>query len=314
MRAILHLGTYKTGSSSIQNLMFDNRSWLQSHGILYPEVGLLKDRKIGFRHTGLIFNFLKSPRQVLPESLANEIAASRCDTLVFSSEAWSNPRHLSHLVQFASMLENIGVTQLSAVISFRNVSDYAQSHFREFTVNQSNSLDYKSYTKKPIGMFDYLLLSGVFRSIFGGSLTVMNFNEEGDVRRRFLEVSGLPSLEDFPTLPARANVKNLDALDVEGFRLCNYLGIPKVAAQDVVASCRPILEADQKITWTERFSEDFDKPVGAAIKRYSLLTGLPLSVAEAHLTPTIVSGRPVSDATELLEAELKRANTQILTS
>lgn len=34
--AILHLGTYKTGSSAIQNFLYANRALLAERGLLYP--------------------------------------------------------------------------------------------------------------------------------------------------------------------------------------------------------------------------------------------------------------------------------------
>lgn len=37
MRLILHAGTHKTGTTSIQKALQDNRAWLQDHGLLYPE-------------------------------------------------------------------------------------------------------------------------------------------------------------------------------------------------------------------------------------------------------------------------------------
>ena len=37
MRLILHAGTHKTGTSSIQSALFENRAWLRERGIFYPD-------------------------------------------------------------------------------------------------------------------------------------------------------------------------------------------------------------------------------------------------------------------------------------
>jgi hypothetical protein len=37
MRLILHAGTHKTGTTSIQKVLSANRSWLRRHGLIYPD-------------------------------------------------------------------------------------------------------------------------------------------------------------------------------------------------------------------------------------------------------------------------------------
>lgn len=39
MRLILHAGTHKTGTTTIQKVPADNREFLRDHGILYPKGG-----------------------------------------------------------------------------------------------------------------------------------------------------------------------------------------------------------------------------------------------------------------------------------
>ena len=37
MRLILHAGTHKTGTTSIQKVLADNREWLRERGLIYPD-------------------------------------------------------------------------------------------------------------------------------------------------------------------------------------------------------------------------------------------------------------------------------------
>ena len=37
MRLILHAGAHKTGTSTIQRALFENRGWLRARGIFYPD-------------------------------------------------------------------------------------------------------------------------------------------------------------------------------------------------------------------------------------------------------------------------------------
>jgi hypothetical protein len=39
MRLILHAGTHKTGTTSIQKVLADNRDWLRKRGLIYPKGG-----------------------------------------------------------------------------------------------------------------------------------------------------------------------------------------------------------------------------------------------------------------------------------
>jgi hypothetical protein len=39
MRLILHAGTHKTGTTSIQKVLADNRDWLRKRGLIYPNGG-----------------------------------------------------------------------------------------------------------------------------------------------------------------------------------------------------------------------------------------------------------------------------------
>ena len=39
MRLILHAGTHKTGTTSIQKVLADNRDWLRERGLIYPDGG-----------------------------------------------------------------------------------------------------------------------------------------------------------------------------------------------------------------------------------------------------------------------------------
>lgn len=52
MKAIIHIGTLKTGSTSIQNSLFSNRELLLKKGVIYPDIGS------HFQHWGLFTAFM----------------------------------------------------------------------------------------------------------------------------------------------------------------------------------------------------------------------------------------------------------------
>jgi hypothetical protein len=86
-RLILHIGTQKTGSSSLQKTMRDARERLLQAGILYP---LLERGKHRFKHAGMT-RAAKSerPDEAAAEhaALVQEFQASGAHTMVLSDEA-----------------------------------------------------------------------------------------------------------------------------------------------------------------------------------------------------------------------------------
>lgn len=116
MRIVLHIGSEKTGTTSIQHWAAANRAALMARGILYPVApGQTAGGRVDPNHVGLAIAVADRARRPdllgmlgltepeamaryiagLPERLAAEIAASGCDTLLLSNE------HLSSRVKTA---------------------------------------------------------------------------------------------------------------------------------------------------------------------------------------------------------------------
>ena len=59
MRLILHAGTHKTGTTSIQKALFDNRVLLREYGLIYPD-GRGVYRKERLAHHGFVHGFTET--------------------------------------------------------------------------------------------------------------------------------------------------------------------------------------------------------------------------------------------------------------
>ena len=94
MQIIFHLGAYKTGTSSFQNAIYENREALLARGILYPNTGLKKGKKLGHRHTQLFEGFMAGTSDLCPQALIAELKTSDARVAILSSEAWAAPRNL----------------------------------------------------------------------------------------------------------------------------------------------------------------------------------------------------------------------------
>lgn len=93
VKLVLHIGLHRTGSTSVQKALLGSRAKLLQLGVLYPRTGLVTQahhdfgyKILGWRSPwgGLAsFDDLKS-------TLAAEIAASRCHSVVMSSELFTD--------------------------------------------------------------------------------------------------------------------------------------------------------------------------------------------------------------------------------
>ena len=98
----LHIGTEKTGTTSIQSTLRHNEEILKSHGVLFPNAPLL-----GGNYSGFVYSFLdqdemltllkqagigeaegifKNNPHFILDALSQQIRASNCHTVVISSE------------------------------------------------------------------------------------------------------------------------------------------------------------------------------------------------------------------------------------
>lgn len=270
MQAILHLGTYKTGSSSLQNLLFDNREHLISHGILYPLTGLVMERHIGFRHTRLIFDHINGKNQACPPALRQEISQSGCRKTILSSEAWANPSHLNHLSMFVESLKDMGLSDIQCIAFLRNIVQYKISLYREFTINQKNVLSYRDFSQRAKGIYNLLFISQAFKAINGDHVTLMAFDSVGDVRDAFFGAIGEAQIQAGLAETELANVKKTDALDVEVIRCANQLKIPPDLALRVAKTIR---DKNPGGVWTEYTELPEDHFGGSYMKSFGLVSG-----------------------------------------
>jgi hypothetical protein len=103
-RILLHIGTEKTGTSTLQMLMAANRDLLRAHGICYPlltgtvsHVGIsvyaLEPKRGKNLHAKMKLwtrAAVDEYREHFLERLGREIDESECDTIIFSNEHLSS--------------------------------------------------------------------------------------------------------------------------------------------------------------------------------------------------------------------------------
>ena len=232
MQCILHIGTEKTGSSSLQTLLSSNLLTLRKQGFLYPKAVMntfyyenskfilhsplaaysLEDDDIQDIH---LYNGVPERLSVadfrteLEEKLRNEIAGFDGHTVIFSSEHLSSrlvkPAAVRRLKDFLG--EHLTIFQV--VVYIRNQCDMYYATLNS-TVKAGNVIDLQA--PPPDGLwadprYDYRQILSLWGEVFGhDSLVVREYDKNkfrhGDICRDFAEFFNLDFLLNKPA-PSR---------------------------------------------------------------------------------------------------------------
>jgi hypothetical protein len=149
MRLVLHAGTHKTGTTSIQKALFDNTSWLRQRGLVYPHgTGVYPKPRLAHHHFVRAFTGISAEDHALATRFLDRARAEIKrpeDTLVISAEPiyrhiegyddwqhFADPdywvRRNGYLHRLAEALGDFDVTVL---LFFRRRSSFARSLYCE---------------------------------------------------------------------------------------------------------------------------------------------------------------------------------------
>jgi hypothetical protein len=203
----LHIGTEKTGTTSIQNFLSKNRSRLKKQGIIYPRspgnqnhtdltvYALADERQSGGirRHSGVASSEqLPGFRDRLQAKLDSELQNSRASTIIFSNEHLSS--RLANEIEIARVKELCErcAAQTKVIVYLRNQVDYIVSSFGTTVKSGSTRKFPFPLNKRRIRTMDYMALLEPWRKIFGrGNMIVRRFDPsdfvEGDLLLDFAE-------------------------------------------------------------------------------------------------------------------------------
>lgn len=299
--AILHLGTYKTGSSSVQNLLYLNRKQLAEKDVLYPEAGIVKDEDVGYRHRQLIIPVMKggaSSYVVAP--LRKELKKSSAANVIMSNESWSSPLHLPMLGGFVAELADMGFDKVSGVMFLRRLIDYKISHYREFTFRRGNQLPFNTYLRRPPGMFDYLFLARNLRSIFGQQLQVLNYALVRDSVTSFFEAIEMSHHLAWLKPAGKANTKSVKALGIEVLRHANKAKLSDQDRFDFLTDFENRHADLFRQSWTERTEPDMPVYGPAYHKELASALHWPEDQVGILLGDRPIEGRHVGEAEDLI--------------
>ncbi len=132
-KLFIHAGTYKTGTSSLQGILYHNTDFMKEHGILYPADGLgLNTEHNRFSHRILGLNLAAGRTNYLPKIAQDILASPTIDKALVSYEGFGHPHNLPALVKALESIEDI---EFHGILVFRPHIDFALSFYRELCQN-----------------------------------------------------------------------------------------------------------------------------------------------------------------------------------
>ena len=221
-RLILHIGTHKTATTSIQRFLRQHHTALAERGVFYPDYSLV-NRKPHYAHLGMV-NALSGRHQNYSRELAETFFAKvrermvDYDTTIISGEpfyrhvenapeddAYYEPEHYWPLRN--AYIERVRDVfgEAEVVVVFRRQAEYAQSLYQEHVKVTRYRGNFQQFLKEFWYHFVFAEQAAAWNSVFPG-LKAMSFdmlNATGDAVGEFCRLLELP-IDNLDRLP-RAN-------------------------------------------------------------------------------------------------------------
>ena len=224
--AVIHIGLAKTGTSTIQHFLYDNRRLLAEQGFLYP-LSVMNHNLSFHSHHMLAYNRL-CRRDF--EALRAELQETGLPHLIISAEnlqaLLTTPDQIGALRDF---LERLGFAQVRIIIYLRQV----QSLFISMCSQNVKNGHLPPYAHLPpqdnaemLALADFRTTLSRWGAVFGrGQLCVRLFERsafcQGDLLRDFCQAAGLQWDGRF-ACPAPQN-ESLNLLEMELLERINHL-------------------------------------------------------------------------------------------
>ncbi len=245
---ILHAGTSKTGTTSLQHWLFKQKQWLFERGILYPS-NILSSQEP--KHQWLIDAHQTNGADLLTrhcQSIQDELKKSdpaNSSSILLSTEGLSN--HFFDLVQpnRDSWIELTHACQVRIIITFRDPLQYSLSRYRQNLINPpsrnnyhatSLSLDQICADPQWLRALDYRRIVSFWTELVGDdSLICLPYRD--NIIDTFLRFGlGLDSPPD-SSIHERSN-RSIGAVGVRLIREFNELRISAEARSQVIDNIR----------------------------------------------------------------------------
>ncbi|HHW4193939.1 TPA: hypothetical protein ACUVPI_000981 [Campylobacter coli] len=222
MTAYIHIGTPKTGTTSIQKFITLNLDLFLQQGMVYPKTFCVNNQhaKIAYiiKNMKSDFNFWLNQEVVF---LRNEISENKKYIFLFSSEMISLYINESYtLIRLKELFNWLGFKNIKCILYLRSNDEYMISHSSQ-NIKCGLGVYYKRKAEfcTSMGMHMYKTICKNYINVFGKENIIVRLfdkNEfyQGDLLKDFIHSIGLEWDNKF-RIPEREN----ETLDLIGFEL-----------------------------------------------------------------------------------------------
>lgn len=184
---VVHIGSYKTGTSHFQNTCFDNRKALRKNGLIYPLIATDKDRK----HIGNAHRYILKRKKAIP-TLISKMEQNPEKTFLLSWEGLSHPKRIP-AIEKVDLFTNKTSHKVKVIFVIRPYIDYAISLYRQFSKARGLVDDFPLFlqNKKQPHNWDYIVEK--WASFVGpDNFEIINYNDYGrDIGNTILQKTGI---------------------------------------------------------------------------------------------------------------------------
>ena len=239
MKAFLHIGTEKTGTTTIQNFLAKNRKYLLEDGYLYPSspgkinhiklaIFAMKSSKIQDIHK---FLGLTTPERVtkfqsqFKKNLTQELSLSNLQTVILSSEHCSSQLIFKEDIERLKIFLNNFFEEIKIIIYLRRQDKYLASLYSTgIRCGRSEPFNLPSSKETFERRYDYYHILKKWESVFGKDKIIVKVFErnqmlEGNLITDFTNALDL-KLDNRYKLPPKLN-QSLDIYSLEYLRIIN---------------------------------------------------------------------------------------------
>ncbi|ASQ31096.1 hypothetical protein CAV_1486 [Campylobacter avium LMG 24591] len=227
MTAYVHLGTGKTGTTSLQWFMAKNYEVLKNKGFVYSRVSLSLARHGYLNRIVRLYLEGKTEDKFVKDTIKNlkeELKQNTNKDFIFSSEdiLWWHKDVDKAALALKDFFTEVGFDDIRIILYIRSQEDLLLSLCSQETKNADptyNAKESKPENSPRFQMYEYKALAKAFMNTFGKEnliLRLFDKNEfyQGDLIKDFLHIFNLDLDESFVLIPN----KN-ESLDLIGFEL-----------------------------------------------------------------------------------------------
>ena len=270
-KVIFHIGFGKTGTTSIQRMLFHQRDKLKEQGVFYPEIGI----NTNAHHHLADYKAKKMGKAVvkLYRQIIDQFMSSDCDRLLLSSEQYCfcKPEYVK---QLADVFEGMDCEILFYV---RRQEDLIPSTFlqkvKSGNTDQNNG-DFDLFLRKNMRSFDFSLRIKPWASSFGDKaiqVRAYGRSKNYDVCTDFLQAIGIDEELSSDNVPRENKSLLPEFLGI--IKLMDKQGVSSGFRQDIIKSLLDLSDQFRDASKLSLLSEE----VVSRIKAYYEVTNKEFS-------------------------------------